>query len=262
MDPTIVIALIQAISLLSSTVIQGIIASHGNKKSDGTEANSLDTVSTSLSNELTKAEAAESLKWCINRLDTQQASVKRRINSTCEEAHELSRDANEATATYGNNVQTLMLFHGLASIFLQLFYPYVAAKVSVLVALSFLSGNVVAFTVTSRKSERISQWAKTLHWKEIELQNEVTSLRAKIEMITFLHELKTSNSSGTYGQVYALNLLSGHVVDFQKTISQALEMSCSISSNQMKLVSQIAVGAIVYGLSFPIIAYYLLYWLH
>ncbi|XP_052187208.1 uncharacterized protein LOC127797985 [Diospyros lotus] len=85
----------------------GIFASHGNKKSD---------VSTSLSNELTKTEAAESLEWCINRLDTQQASVKRRINSICEEAHELWKDANEATATYGNNVQTLMLFHGLASI--------------------------------------------------------------------------------------------------------------------------------------------------
>ncbi|KAG5532880.1 hypothetical protein RHGRI_027237 [Rhododendron griersonianum] len=91
----------------------------------------------------------------IDGMDAEVQSLRRKINALRAEQLYFEKSADEAISTYGYNIQLIMLFHGLVSVFLQVNYPYAGAGVSVVMVVSFFSAFMVASTVILDKIKRM-----------------------------------------------------------------------------------------------------------
>ncbi|KAI8539521.1 hypothetical protein RHMOL_Rhmol09G0189300 [Rhododendron molle] len=194
----------------------------------------------------------------MDRMDAEVQSLRRKINALYAEQLHFEKSADEAIGTYASNVQLIMLFHGLGSVFLQVNYPYAGPGVSVVMVVSFFSAFMVAYMVTLNKIERMSEFEKDLQRRQMELQNEVTYFGAKIEAPCSDGELENLASKGALrGALDSIGSLRKGSVALQEDITRILELSNS-KNIRLKSLSHVAVGAIIYGLCFPTIAFYFL----
>ncbi|XP_057464144.1 uncharacterized protein LOC130753956 isoform X2 [Actinidia eriantha] len=265
MEPMIVVAIINAccqVFIVSIKEIGDWAATR--KNADKADEKALTTKSVnavSSSKQLERNEALRSLKRRMGRTDFEVKSLQKRIK-IIESELVLERRADEAITTYGNNVQVIMLFHGLGSVFLQVNYPYIGVQVSILMIVSFFFAFMVSFIVTFGKIEKVSQSEKDLQRRLRELQNEITYFAATIERTCSDRELKTLASIGTLGEVLnQIGLQNRNVAALQKTVTGFLELSSNNSESRMKSLFLVSVGAIIYGLCFPMMAYYLIYFI-
>ncbi|KAF7113151.1 hypothetical protein RHSIM_RhsimUnG0155500 [Rhododendron simsii] len=161
-------------------------------------------------------------------MDMEVQSLRRKINALYAEQLHFEKSADEAIGTYASNVQLIMLFHGLSSIFLQVNHPYAGAGVSVVMVVSFFSAFMVAYMVTLNKIERMSEFEKNLQRRQIELQNEVTYFGAKIEALCTDGELQYLASKGALRRVWdSISSLRKGAVALQEDITKILELSNS-----------------------------------
>ncbi|KAH7841060.1 hypothetical protein Vadar_025051 [Vaccinium darrowii] len=117
----------------------------------------------------------------MDRMDVVVQSLQRKINTLYAKQLHFEKSADETISTYASNVQLIMLFHGLGSVFLQVNFPYAGAGVSFVMVVSFFSAFMVAYIVTLNKIERMSEFEKNLQRRQMDLQNEVTCFGAKME---------------------------------------------------------------------------------
>uniref|UniRef100_A0A5B7BI77 Uncharacterized protein n=1 Tax=Davidia involucrata TaxID=16924 RepID=A0A5B7BI77_DAVIN len=190
-------------------------------------------------------------------------TLERRMDSMYTEKHGLEERMDKAIDLLGNNIQVLMLIHGGGSIFLQLNYPpYIGIWLSILMVVLYFSRVMVVFTVAFGKIKRMNQLVQDLLRRQIELQNDVVCLKTKIELHTNEYKANNPNNtqmelSETHGVRNGIGSLNSRVAALQKAASEILELS-NFEGHQMNLLFKVAVGAIIYGISFPIISYYLL----
>ncbi|XP_058183299.1 uncharacterized protein LOC131301140 isoform X2 [Rhododendron vialii] len=211
----------------------------GNAKSSKRKKTALDVVAYSSNNETTDLVACSSksktadgtlqlLEKRMDRMDAEVQSLRKKINALYAEQLHFEKRADEATGTYASNVQLIMLFHGLGSVFLQVNNPYAGAGVSVVMR------------------------------QQMEYQNEVTYFGAKIEALCSDGELENLASKGALRRVLdSIGSLRKGAVALQEDITRIRELSNS-KNIRVKSLSQVAVVAIIYGLCFPTIAYYIL----
>ena len=102
--------------------------------------------------------ALESLDRMTDSIDMEVKSFHKRISIIKAEEFDLERMADEAMSTFGNNVQVIMLFHGLGSIFLQLNHPHVGIHISVLFVVSFFSSFIVALVLAGSDDSTVWMW--------------------------------------------------------------------------------------------------------
>ncbi|XP_058183297.1 uncharacterized protein LOC131301140 isoform X1 [Rhododendron vialii] len=241
----------------------------GNAKSSKRKKTALDVVAYSSNNETTDLVACSSksktadgtlqlLEKRMDRMDAEVQSLRKKINALYAEQLHFEKRADEATGTYASNVQLIMLFHGLGSVFLQVNNPYAGAGVSVVMVALFFSAFMVAYMVTLNKIERMSEFEKNLQRQQMEYQNEVTYFGAKIEALCSDGELENLASKGALRRVLdSIGSLRKGAVALQEDITRIRELSNS-KNIRVKSLSQVAVVAIIYGLCFPTIAYYIL----
>ncbi|KAA8519711.1 hypothetical protein F0562_013967 [Nyssa sinensis] len=130
---------------------------------------------------------------------------------------------------------------------------------------------MVVFTVAFGKTKRTNQLVQDLQRRQIELQNDFVYLKVKTELLdsecklyntnnlnTQMMELsETRTGSETHGVQNGIGLINGRIVTLQKPASEILEIS-NFEGHQLNLLFKVAIGAIIFGISFPIIAYYFL----
>ncbi|XP_058183302.1 uncharacterized protein LOC131301142 [Rhododendron vialii] len=226
----------------------------GNSKSTKRDKPALDIVACS-SESKTADGALQLLEGRMDRMDAEVQSLRRNLNALYAEQLYFEKSADEVISTYSNNVLLIMLFHGLGSVFLQVNYPYSGAGVSVVMVVSFFSAFMVAYMVTLNKIERMSEFEKNLQRWQRELQNEVTYFGAKIEASCSDRELEKLAIKGALrGVLDSIASLRKGAVALQEDITKILELSNS-KNIRLKSLSQVAVGAIIYGLCFPTIAH-------
>ncbi|KAG5548390.1 hypothetical protein RHGRI_013918 [Rhododendron griersonianum] len=173
-------------------------------------------------------------------MDAEVQSLRRKINALYAEQLHFEKSADEAIGTYASNVQLIMLFHGLGSVFLQVNYPYAGAGVSVVMVASFFSAFMVAYMVTLNKIERMSEFEKDQQRRQMELQNEVTCFGAKIQPPSN-GELENLASKGALrGALDSIDSLRKGAVALQEDITRILELSNS-KNIRLKSLSQVAV---------------------
>ncbi|KAA8519713.1 hypothetical protein F0562_013969 [Nyssa sinensis] len=194
-------------------------------------------------------------------------SLERRMDSMHTEKLGLEERMDKAMDILGNNMQVLMLIHGMGSIFLQLKYPYTGIWVSILMLVLFFSSVMVVFTVAFGKTKRTNQLVQDLQRRQIELQNDVVYLKVKIELLNSDHKLyntknpntqmmmlsETRTGIETHGVQNAIGSLNSRIATLQKAASEILEIS-NFEGHQLNLLFKVAIGAIIFGISFPIIA--------
>ncbi|KAF7115631.1 hypothetical protein RHSIM_RhsimUnG0049800 [Rhododendron simsii] len=238
LDAIIVAALINAACQIYTTTAQDLVAC-------SSESNTADG-------------ALRLLEGRMDRMDAEVQSLRRNSNSLYAEQLYFEKSADEVISTYANNVLLIMLFHGLGSVFLHVNYPYTGAGVSVVMVVSFFSAFMVVYMVTLNKIERMSEFEKNLQRRQRKLQNKVTYIGAKIKASCSLRELENLAIKGALrGVLDSVGSLRKGAVALQEDITKILELSNS-KNIRLKSLSQVAVGAIIYGLCFPTIAYYFL----
>ncbi|KAH7840261.1 hypothetical protein Vadar_014823 [Vaccinium darrowii] len=194
----------------------------------------------------------------LDRMDMEAESLRRKINTLNAEQLQFEKSADETISTYASNVLLIMLFHGLGSVFLQLNYPYAGSGISFVMVVLFFYAFMVAYKVTLDKIERVSEFEKNLQRRQTDLQNEVTCFGAKIAPACSNGELHNLARRGALPGVWnRMNSLRMRGDTLQRDITNILELSNS-KNVRMKSLSQIAVGALIYGICFPTIGYYCL----
>ncbi|KAH7839920.1 hypothetical protein Vadar_010347 [Vaccinium darrowii] len=204
-------------------------------------------------------ETLQSLDRRMHRKEMEVKSLQKRVKKIQAEGLELDRRADETISTYGTSVHVTMLFHGFGSIFLQLNYPNSGTSVSVLMVVSFFSTFAVAYIVSFNKIEKMSQWEKDLRRRQRELQNDIACFGPEIMRTYSDEEFKSFVSIGAVGEVWNwIGSLNRDAGALQNTITGVLEISSNSESSRSKSLSQVAAHAIMYGFSFPVMAYLLL----
>lgn len=194
----------------------------------------------------------------LDRMDMEAESLQRKINTLNAEQLQFEKSADETISTYASNVLLIMLFHGLGSVFLQLNYPYAGAGISFVMVVLFFYAFMVAYKVTLNKIERMSEFEKNLQRRQRELQNEVTCFGDKFESLYSNGELeKLARRGALKGVLDRKDSMKIGADTLQRDITKILELSNS-KNIRMKSLSQVAVGAFIYGICFPPIAYYFL----
>lgn len=263
LDPTIIVAIISAASLIFATTVKEASNHLGKQENEDTsEITTLSAQSVIAVPSPKVMELNETLQSIDRRMDKKKMEVKslqKRINAIRADGVVLDRRADEAIETYGTNVQVTMLLHGLGSIFLQLNYPYFGTPVSVLMVVSFFSTFAIAFIVSFNKIKKMSQWEKVLRRRERELEKDIASFGTEIKRTYSGEELKRFVSTGALGEVLnGISSLNREASAMRSDITGILENSCNSETNRIKSLFQVAACAVIYGLSFPMMAYYLL----
>jgi len=104
----------------------------------------------------------------------------------------------------------------------------------------------------------MSEFEKKLLSQQMDLQNEVTCFGATVEAPFSNGELENFAKMGALnGPMECVGSMRRGAYALQKDITGIVELSNS-KNIRMKSLSQVEAGAIIYGICFPILAYYFL----
>ncbi|KAA8519710.1 hypothetical protein F0562_013966 [Nyssa sinensis] len=180
-------------------------------------------------------------------------SLQKRMDKMHKEKLGLVESMDKAMDTLGSKMLVLMLTYGTGSIILLRNYPYAGIRVLILMLVLYFYIVKVVFTPAFGRIKETKQLVQDLQRRQIELQNDVVYLKVKIEQLKSDCKSYNTKNLNTHGVQNGIGSLNSRIAKLQKAASEILEISKF--EDELNLLFKVAIE---FGISFPIIAYFVL----